>query len=219
MAKVPVYLEAGAKRVFAGSFDWPGWGRFDKGFGKGEQGALDALAAYADRYAVVAGEAGLRFPAKVEFEVVERLRGSGTTDFGAPGAVAERDGEPVGRREAQKMVALLTAAWRVFDRVAAKAPAELRKGPRGGGRDRDKMVWHVVESEFGYARVIGIKHRVPEPGDAAAVAALREEVVAVLGRPSDGGPLPGKGWPARYAARRFAWHVLDHLWEMEDRSE
>lgn len=219
MATVPIYLEIGPKRVFAGAFNWPGWGRFDKGFGKGDQAALEALAAYRDRYAVVAGEAGLKFPARVEFEVVERVPGNGTTDFGAPGVVAERDREPVGRREAEKMVALLAAAWRVFERAAAQAPAELRKGPRGGGRDRDKMVWHVVESEFGYARMLGIKHRVPEPGDTAAVAAMREEVTAVLGRPSDGGPLAPKGWPARYAARRFAWHVLDHLWEMEDRSE
>jgi hypothetical protein len=41
--------------------------------------------------------------------------------------------------------------------------------------------------------------------------------VAVLSRPSDGGPLAEKGWPARYAARRIAWHALDHAWEMEDR--
>ena len=26
------------------------------------------------------------------------------------------------------------------------------------------------------------------------------------------------GWPARYAAHRIAWHALDHLWEIEDRS-
>ena len=26
-------------------------------------------------------------------------------------------------------------------------------------------------------------------------------------------------WPARYAARRIAWHVLDHAWEIEDRSD
>ena len=30
-------------------------------------------------------------------------------------------------------------------------------------------------------------------------------------------PVP-KGWPHRYAARRIAWHVLDHAWEMEDRA-
>jgi hypothetical protein len=28
-----------------------------------------------------------------------------------------------------------------------------------------------------------------------------------------------KGWPPRYAARRIAWHALDHAWEIEDRSE
>jgi hypothetical protein len=27
------------------------------------------------------------------------------------------------------------------------------------------------------------------------------------------------GWLPRYAARRIAWHVLDHAWEIEDRSE
>jgi hypothetical protein len=29
--------------------------------------------------------------------------------------------------------------------------------------------------------------------------------------------VPG-GWPVRYAARRIAWHVLDHAWEIEDKS-
>jgi hypothetical protein len=24
-------------------------------------------------------------------------------------------------------------------------------------------------------------------------------------------------WPARYALRRIAWHVLDHAWEIEDK--
>ncbi|MEY2437652.1 MAG: hypothetical protein QOF97_2488, partial [Acidimicrobiaceae bacterium] len=27
-----------------------------------------------------------------------------------------------------------------------------------------------------------------------------------------------KGWAYRYAARRIAWHALDHAWEMQDRS-
>src|SRR5438067_302187 len=30
-------------------------------------------------------------------------------------------------------------------------------------------------------------------------------------------PTGDRGWPVRYAARRMAWHVLDHAWEMEDR--
>ena len=41
----------------------------------------------------------------------------------------------------------------------------------------------------------------------------------MLGTPSDGERLvEPKGWPQRYAAQRIAWHVLDHAWEMQDRS-
>jgi hypothetical protein len=67
--------------------------------------------------------------------------------------------------------------------------------------------------------MIGLKLREPNLGDRAAIAAVRKEVLGVLGAASDGAPLRPKGWPQRYAARRFAWHVLDHVWEMEDRSE
>jgi hypothetical protein len=41
----------------------------------------------------------------------------------------------------------------------------------------------------------------------------------VLRQPSDGAPIAGKKWPPRYAARRIAWHALDHAWEIEDRSD
>jgi hypothetical protein len=39
----------------------------------------------------------------------------------------------------------------------------------------------------------------------------------VLRGPSDGEPI-SKRWTARFAARRIAWHALDHAWEIEDRS-
>jgi hypothetical protein len=107
----------------------------------------------------------------------------------------------------------------VFDQVAAAAPAELRKGPRGGGRDRDKMVDHVLGAEAGYARKLGVKRPQPAIDDRAAIAALREALLEVLRAPSDGSPPVPKGWPPRYAARRIAWHVLDHAWEMQDRSD
>ena len=47
---------------------------------------------------------------------------------------------------------------------------------------------------------------------------MRAAMLDVLRRPSDGTPLAGRTWTARYAARRIAWHALDHAWEMEDRS-
>src|SRR5690606_9634420 len=107
-----------------------------------------------------------------------------------------------------------------FDEVAAATPEELRKGPRGGGRDRDKMITHVLEAENSYARQIGIRVPAPALGDLEAIEAQRLAIAAVLGERSDGGPVvPEKKWTARYAARRIAWHVLDHAWEMIDRTE
>ena len=145
--------------------------------------------------------------------------GSGT-DFGVPSTLThEADARPVDGAEAERLASIVDAAWATFDRVAAGAPAVLRKGPRGGGRDRDKMVGHVVEADWYYARELGLKPKQPAVQDRAAVEAMRRDVLAVLREPSDGSPLAGRKWPQRYAARRIAWHALDHAWEMEDRSE
>jgi hypothetical protein len=81
------------------------------------------------------------------------------------------------------------------------------------------MVGHVVESDGYYARELGLKVKPPNVDDRAAVRAIREEMLAVLRDPSDGSPLAGRKWTQRYAARRIAWHSLDHAWEMEDRSD
>jgi hypothetical protein len=214
---VDVYLEVGTKRVFAGALAWPGWCRS----GKSAEQALDALAAYAKRYAVVAREAGVAFPDiwAATFSVVERLPGTrGYTDFGAPGAVPTRDGDPLLSEEAARLALLVAAAWVVFDRVAVATPATLRKGPRGGGRDRDHVIDHVLAAEASYARKLGVTHRAPARDDAPTIAALRADILEALRTPSAGtSPVP-TGWPPRYAARRIAWHVLDHAWEMEDRS-
>jgi hypothetical protein len=215
--RTDVYLEVGAKKTFACSVDWPGWCRS----GRDEAAALQALVDYAPRYSVVAEQAGQRFPATVgrQLEVVERVTGNATTDFGAPGVVPALDAAALTPARARKMAELVDAAWAVLDDVASRAPESLRKGPRGGGRDRDKMLQHVIGAEAAYARKIGVKHQEPQLGDRAAVAALRDEISEVL-RAARKAPSPDeKGWPARYAARRIAWHVLDHAWEIEDRSE
>jgi hypothetical protein len=77
-------------------------------------------------------------------------------------------------------------------------------------------VEHVVEAEAAYAAVMGRKHK---PVDPEAVAAMRADILEILRLPSDGSSIAGRKWPPRYAARRIAWHVLDHAWEIEDRSE
>jgi len=212
-----VALEVGKQRAFAAALDWPGWCRS----GRDADRALAALALAAPRYAVVAGEAGVRFgPMPEAFEVVERLPGSASTDFGVPGAIAAHEYAALTRAEAERLARLLAACWSVFDRVVAGAPATLRKGPRGGGRDRDKMVEHVLMAEGAYASRLGLRLSVPAPADAAAVAAFRQALLATV--PAAVGPAQPvvKGrWPPRYAARRIAWHLLDHAWEIEDRSE
>ncbi|MGH2344089.1 MAG: hypothetical protein ACRDG4_02610 [Chloroflexota bacterium] len=213
-----VYLEVGRKRVFACSLNWPGWCRS----AKTEEQALETLAAYAERYAAIAREAGIAFPAAspITFDIVERLDGSaGYTDFGAPGAIATTDHEPLSSEETEHLIVLLRATWRVFDRIAATAPAELRKGPRGGGRDRDKMVDHVLGAEAAYIRKLGVKHRQPPRDDALAIASLRNAIVEALRAPDADTPHHPPRWPPRYAVRRIAWHILDHAWEIEDRSE
>jgi len=220
MAKaIPVYVEAGDKKVFACSIDFPGWCRS----AKTEELALEALAAYAPRYAEVAERAKAAFPAPAKagerFEVVERIKGKGATDFGIPHEVTRADSEPLTARQAARQVELMRAAWAVLDRVAKASPAELRKGPRGGGRDRDKMLDHVLGAEAAYARKLGIKHPQPELGDTRGIKALRDELAETLRGASDGSPLVAKGWPPRYAMRRIAWHVLDHAWEMQDRAD
>jgi hypothetical protein len=211
-----VCLEVSPKKVFASALDWPGWCRS----GRTEEAALEILADYAERYAVVAEAAGVTFPkSATTFEVVERLRGGTNTDFGVPHEAAAAESEKMTATVARRRVSLVTAAWGVFDDVAAASPEHLRKGPRGGGRDRDKMIAHVLEAEAAYARKIGIKLSPPAIDDVAAIESMREAIATVLAEPSDGGPLVPNGWTARYMARRVAWHVLDHAWEMQDRAE
>jgi len=213
-----VYLEVGAHRVFACALEWPGWCRS----ARDESRALDALAAYAPRYAPVAAAGRIPFdPVENQlFVVVERLIGTSTTDFGAPDVAAGTDAEPLFEPEARRQVALLEAAWAVLDRVVSGAPAELRKGPRGGGRDRDKIVEHVLAAEAAYGRKLGLKGlKQPAQHDPQAVASLRRAIIDAFQGAVGQESTPSGQWPPRYAVRRIAWHALDHAWEIEDRSE
>ncbi len=212
MTALRILVEATPKKVFASALDWPGLARS----GRDESAALIALAAAMPRYAPVAELAGEAFDPAAAFEVVERAEGDASTSFGVPAKVAEADRIPTDAAEAQRLAALVEAAWRTFDAVAAAAPEELRKGPRGGGRDRSKIIGHINDADAGYASVLGRHHR---PVDRDAVAAMRADLLAILREPSDGSPVAGRRWPPRYAARRIAWHALDHAWEIEDRTD
>jgi hypothetical protein len=214
---VLVTIEHTAKKTFASAADWPGWSRS----GKTQEAALEALAAYAPRYAAIAAVAHRRFRRGIavdDFEVVERREGSAGTEYGAPSHPTEHGARPAAAHEASRRAGLVAAAWDAFDRIAAAAPEELRKGPRGGGRDTSKVVAHVMDADRAYANQIGIKVAEFAPDDRAAIAAMRGRMLDVLRAARDGRPLADRRWPARYAAHRIAWHALAHAWEIEDRS-
>jgi DinB superfamily len=226
---VEVYVEATGKRAFAGATDWPGWCRS----GRDEAAAVETLFDYGARYARVLKGSGVRFtsPARAStLAVLERMKGDATTDFGAPSIAPKADAAPIDRRWLTKNARILEACWAAFDHAVEEANGPLRKGPRGGGREVDAIVEHVVSAEGGYLRMIA--GRPPTDRDGAAdpkpvdIAARNDERAAVLegleralvdGIPEKG-PRGGARWSARYFVRRSAWHVLDHAWEIEDRS-
>jgi hypothetical protein len=189
-----VYLEVGKTWTFACAIDHPGWQRR----GKGELAALEALEDYRSRYGDAVGSAP-----EGELHVVGTVVGTMTTDFGAPDVAGPWDDEPLQPGE----VVALDACWQALDRAVLEASAELRKGPRGGGRDRDQVVDHVREAERAYARKLGarVTPRTPWPEQRAAILAALPEASE-------------QAWPVKYAVRRLAWHVLDHAWEIEDKS-
>lgn len=221
---VPVYLEVGTKRIFAGAVDWPGWCRS----GRSEQDALDALMVYADRYASVAGRARVAFAkpsGTSSLEVVERVPGTPTTEFGAPGVPPASDKEPMNDKELNRQTRLLVASWATFDSVARKAKGvRLQTGPRGGGRSLAKIIDHVREADEAYLGGLGAKPPKPLGTDPAGSSKrLRAAMLDALAAAARGEPFAEprntkKPWSPRYVVRRSAWHALDHAWEIEDRS-
>jgi hypothetical protein len=222
-AEIHAYVEIGSKRVFAGALDWPGWCRS----GRDEAAALEALVAYGPRYARAIGAVGLDLDlptATSGLLVDERLAGNSTTDFGAPAAVPAADAMPIDNGTLDRLAALLKACWLAFDRAATVAEGRpLRKGPRGGGRDLQRIIDHVAEANRAYLVKLAWKPD-PDPGAAPLVQvgqlvdeASRALAAAAAGSLPTRGPRGGKLWPPWYFVRRAAWHLLDHAWEIEDR--
>ena len=216
-----VYLEAGTKRVFACAVDWPGWCRP----GRDEEQALAALATAASRYAVLPVLAGLTFDPVHEvdcIEIAERVTGTSATNFGALDVAPALDGEPGTAQQAERLATLVQTAWDYFEQTATAAPPMLRKGPRGGGRDRDQIIEHVHETEVLHARMLGLAERPFPAGDLAALTRIRAAILAEIRATAAGRPPADLGRarrPARFVARRAAWHAIDHAWEIQDKQE
>lgn len=215
-----VYLEIGAKRVFAGALDWPGWNRG----ARDEAGALEGLIAYGPRYKKAIGRlGGLMLPKTLgDLEIIERLKGDSGTDFGVASIPPSDDARAVDATGLRRLRSIMTACWRTFDAIADAAEgARLTTGPRGGGRSLDKIRAHELEGQLGYLSSLGVSYK-PASTDVERER-VREAFLDALGARARGelpdkGPRGGARWTARYAARRAAWHTLDHAWEIEDRS-
>ena len=213
-ARYEVTIERGGKRVFAGANAWPGWCRG----GRTEEAALEALLTYGPRYAKAMGRRRLGYVAPTDigrFRVVERLTGNATTDFGAPGVAPRSDDRPVDEEEARRLAAIMKACWSALDRAAVAADGlVLRTGPRGGGRQLAAIVEHVADAQVAYLSKLWT---LPSGGDARATI-LAVFASRARGEPPERTPRSGALWSPRYCMRRAAWHVLDHAWEIEDRS-
>jgi hypothetical protein len=201
------------KKVAAFAIDWPGWSRGSKTPGD----AVEVLEAYRDRYQPIASLAGLgpEFQAAGKLDIVEDHVGVGSTDFwGISFAPSSFEQAPMPEDELERKLRLLQAAWQFFDDVAAHVSLEMLKGPRGGGRNRDEIVRHVLRNEqVDLVRKVGVD---TPPG--ADLRAHREDYLAALRvYNAEGKMARGRNWTIALLLRHTAFHALDHAWEMVDK--
>jgi hypothetical protein len=206
------------KKSVAFSLDWAGWERG----GKTPEAALETLESYRERYRPIADLAGMapEFDAAGSLDVVEDHVGTGSVDFwGISFAPSSTEQGPMTEPEFDRAVELLRASWTFFDGVAARVSEEMRKGPRGGGRDRTRIWRHVIRNESEeFAKQVGI--HIPEEGALTpdGLKAHRKNYVEAM-RAYNAGEIEKRmrSWTLPYLIRHSAFHTLDHAWEMEDK--
>jgi hypothetical protein len=218
--RMRVMLEIGpkGKRVAAVAPDWPG---LERG-AKSEEEAIERLRTYMPRYSQVAKLAGMNaeFDAIQNIDVIEQYPGTGSTDFwGISFAFSSIDKADIASDELDRELMLMQACWAFFDDVRRRVSAELQKGPRGGGRDRDRIVRHTFAAEQDWAKGVGVQ----TPDDAIltdeGLKAYRVAYCQAIRDYHSQGKWAGKmaKWPLRFLIRHTAYHTLDHAWEMEDK--
>ena len=215
-----VTLEIGpkGKKVAAVAPDWPG---LERGAKTGEA-AIERLRSYLPRYAPVAKLAGMEaaFAPITGVDVVERYLGTGSTDFwGISFAFSSIDQQPMSDEALERELTLMRACWVFFDDVRSRVSAEMQRGPRGGGRDRDRIVRHTLAAEQDWAKKLDVR----TPQDAMltdeglnVLKAYRDEYCNAIRALHSQNKMARK-WPLRYLTRHTAFHTLDHAWEMEDK--
>jgi len=206
------------KRSVAFSVDWPGWSRGAK---TGEL-ALETLESYRQRYRPIAKLAAMskEFDAAGPLEVVEDKVGTGSTDFwGISYSPSSTEHDPMDETELARGIRLLQACWAFFDDVGARVSAELRKGPRGGGRDRHRIIRHAIRTESeDFAKQVGLRIAEEAALTPDGLREHRESYVAAM-RAYNAGDVERRmrSWTLPFLIRHSAYHMLDHAWEMEDK--
>jgi len=206
------------KKAVAFAVDWPGWSRG----ARGPEQAIETLESYRARYRPIAVAAGMdaQFDSEGTLQTIEDRVGTGSNDFwGISYSASSVEQDPMDAGELERKLVLLQACWAYFDRVAASVSAEMRKGPRGGGRDRDRIIRHTIRTESEeFAKHLGL--RIPEEG-ALTPEGLRSHRANYLEAMRDYNV--GKqrkrmrNWTLAFLIRHSAYHVMDHAWEMEDK--
>jgi len=206
------------KRSVAFSLDWPGWNRG----AKSADLALETLESYRERYRPVAVLAGMakEFDAAGPLEIVEDRVGPGSVDFwGISFSPSSTEQGPLSAADLERGIKILRACWEFFDGVAARVSPEMRKGPRGGGRDRNRIVRHTIRTESeDFAKQVGL--RIEEEGALSpeGLRQHRESYVAAMRAYNDGKVEKRmRSWTLPFLIRHSAFHTLDHAWEMEDK--
>jgi hypothetical protein len=212
-----VTLEIGpkSKKVVAVAPDWPG---LERG-AKTEEAAIEKLQSYLPRYAQVTKLAGMdgEFAALSTIDIAERYSGTGSTDYwGVSFAFSSIDRRDLSSAELDRELILMQACWTFFDDVCVRVSAQMRKGPRGGGRDRDRIVRHTLGAEQDMAAKLGL--HTPDGALLAdeGLSAYRDVYCNEIRTFHAEGKM-ARTWPLRYLIRHTAYHTLDHAWEMEDK--
>jgi hypothetical protein len=212
-----VMLENGpkGKKVVAVAPDWPG---LERG-AKTEEDAVERLRAYLPRYAWVAKRAGLDGELCTDrpIDVVDRYPGVGSTDFwGISFAFSDLDCRHMPSAGLERHLTLMQACWAFFDDVRSRVSAELQKGPRGGGRDRDQIVRHTFGAERDWAKKLGVLTPEGAMLTDEGLQAHRDDYSNAI-REFHAQGKSARTWPLTYLIRHTAYHTMDHAWEMEDK--
>lgn len=206
------------KKVVAVAPDWPGLARG----AKTEEAAIERLLTYVPRYVPVVKLAGMEaaFPTTTTADVIEHYPGTGSTDFwGISFAFSSIDKQAMSDDALERELTLMRACWAFFDDVRSRVSAEMQRGPRGGGRDRDRIVRHTFAAEQDWAKGVGVVTSDDMMLTGEGLRTHRDAYCHAIQDYHSQGKSAGKvaKWPLRYLIRHTAFHTLDHAWEMEDK--